>query len=263
MKIDYAARVEIGKKESNDDRVLINGNILNMSSDEGESILPAVAVVCDGCGGYDGGGIAAQAVLEKISLKNPESLVDVNYLREVLEELEQAVSEKKIEMPKYSNMCTTIAGCVFCETGLLIFHSGDSRVYRFDKWGLAKMTVDHSVVQEMVDAGQINEKEAQSNEGRNVITRCIGANCLPPELYVSNSPIESGDVFLICSDGLWDYVSEKEIETVLQSNSSLQEMADELIDEALTNGSDDNISVCLCISHKTGNQALLSNTILG
>lgn len=57
MKIDYAARVEIGKKESNDDRVLINGNILNMSSDEGESILPAVAVVCDGCGGYDGGGI--------------------------------------------------------------------------------------------------------------------------------------------------------------------------------------------------------------
>ena len=153
MKIQYAARVDIGPKETNDDRVLIDRQILDMTAGSGELSLPAVVAVCDGCGGYDGGGIAAQTVLETLSLEQPEALEDTGYLAQVLEACETAVSAKKEEMPSYSKMCTTVAGCVFLEDSTVIFHSGDSRIYRYDGWGLARMTTDHSAVREMVDMG--------------------------------------------------------------------------------------------------------------
>lgn len=246
MRIDYAARVEIGTKETNDDRVLIDGQILDMTSKDGELILPTIAVVCDGCGGYDGGGIAAQTVLEFLSYETPESLGDTNYLTQALDNCTQAVFEKKLEMPSYSKMCTTVAGCIFLNDSTILFHSGDSRVYRYDGWGLARMTVDHSAVQQMIDMGQITEEEALTSSNRNVITRCIGASCSPPEIYVSNTAIAPGEKFLLCSDGLWESVSAEQIKEILSRDIPLDRMADVLVETALNQGSDDNISVCIC-----------------
>jgi len=246
MTIDYAAKVEIGKKETNDDRVLVDGRILDMSSNAGELSLPAIAVVCDGCGGYAGGGIAAQTVLEFLSYETPESLEDTNYLAQVLDNCTQAVFEKKEEMPSYSKMCTTVAGCVFLRNSIILFHSGDSRVYRYDGWGLARMTVDHSAVQQMIDMGQITEEEALTSPNRNVITRCIGASCPPPEIYVANTAIAPGEKFLLCSDGLWESVPAQQIKEILSRDIPLNEMVDILVETALNQGSDDNISVCIC-----------------
>jgi len=246
MKIDYAARVEIGTKETNDDRVLIDGQILNTTSCDGSLILPAIAAVCDGCGGYDGGGIAAQTVLEFLSYENPKMLEDINYLAQVLEHCEQAVIEKKQEIPLYSKMCTTVVGCVFLNHSIVIFHSGDSRVYRYDGWGLAKMTVDHSAVQQMIELGKITEEEALISPNRNVITRCIGASCPPPEIYVANSAIAPGEKYLLCSDGLWESVSAEQIKEILSRDIQLAEMVDILVETALKQGCDDNISACIC-----------------
>lgn len=246
MKIDYAARVEIGTKDTNDDRVLIGGQILDTASASGVLDLPAMAVVCDGCGGYDGGGIAAQTVLEFLSYETPEALEDTGYLSRVLEHCTQMVFEKKREMPSYAKMCTTVAGCVFLKDATILFHSGDSRVYRHDRWGLARMTVDHSAVQEMIDLGQLTEEEALTSPDRNIITRCIGAPCLPPEIYVSNAAIAPGEKFLLCSDGLWESVPAKQIQEILSRDIPLDSMADALIDAALRQGSEDNISVCIC-----------------
>lgn len=246
MQIDFAARVEIGTKETNDDRVLIAEQILDMTSSSGELAIPAIAVVCDGCGGYDGGGIAAETVLKFLSYETPESLGDTNYLSQVLNNCKQAVFEKKEEMLSYSKMCTTVAGCVFLNNSIVIFHSGDSRVYRYDGWGLAKMTVDHSAVQQMIDMGQITEEEAAVSPNRNVITRCIGTSCLPPEVYISNAPIAPGEKFLLCSDGLWECVPEEQLKETLSRDIPLNEMTDILIKTALKKGSDDNISVCIC-----------------
>lgn len=257
MKIDYAARVEIGTKETNDDRVLIDGQILDMTSKEGELILPAIAVVCDGCGGYDGGGIAAQTVLEFLSYETPESLEDTNYLAQVLDNCAQAVFEKKLEMPSYSKMCTTVAGGIFLNNSIILFHSGDSRVYRYDGWGLARMTVDHSAVQQMIDMGQITEEEALTSPNRNVITRCIGVSCPPPEIYVSNAAIAPGEKFLLCSDGLWESVSAEQIKDILSRDIPLDRMADILVDTALAQGSDDNISACICAAR--GNTTVTEN----
>ena len=253
MKIDYAARVEIGTKETNDDRVLIDGQILDMTSRNGELVVPTIAVVCDGCGGYDGGGIAAQTVLEFLSYETPETLEDTNYLAQVLDNFTQAFFEKKAEMPSYSKMCTTVAGCVFLTNSIVLFHSGDSRVYRYDGWGLARMTVDHSAVQQMIDMGQITEEEALTSPNRNVITRCIGASCPPPEIYIANTAIAPGEKFLLCSDGLWESVSAEQLKEILSRDISLDKMVDILVETALNQGSNDNISVCICAARGNTN----------
>ena len=246
MKLDFAARVDIGPRETNDDRVLIDGQILNMRVHNGTIDSPAIAAVCDGCGGYSGGHIAAETVLEFLSYESPHELADVNYLSQVLSNCQQMVMEKKAELPQYSEMCTTVAGCVFLEDGVVFFHSGDSRVYRHDSWSLARMTRDHSVVQDMVDSGRITPEEALASPRRNVINRCIGISCPSPEIYVTHSPICPGEKYLLCSDGLWESVRDTEIKEILDSEMPLYQMVDTLVERAIEQGADDNISVCIC-----------------
>lgn len=252
MKIDFVARVDIGKKETNDDFVLVSGQILGRDSYSGTDVeLPAVAAVCDGCGGYAGGGIAAKTVLQTLASEMPEDLADVDYLVQVLDSCQEKVMKKKTEMPQYSKMCTTIAGCVFSDTDIIFFHSGDSRVYRCDRWGIARMTRDHSVVQNMVDLGQITQEEAKVSPRRNVINRCIGMDGTAPEIYISHVPINAEEKYLICSDGLWESVTDAEIKEILDGNMTLQQMADMLIAKALNQGADDNVSVCICAGQGT------------
>lgn len=246
MKIDFACRVEQGARKYNDDRALILSRIVDRSSFWGEGGVPALAVVCDGCGGYAGGGVAAEAVLSVLAQALPETLADPERLAEVLEAARRAVYDKKRELPQFSEMCTTVAGCVFCEDNTVIFHAGDSRVYRYDGTSLAQMTVDHSVVQSMVDAGRISVEEAHISPQRNTINRCIGVDCLPPEIYISKSPIMPGETYLICSDGFWECLRDEEIKQLLSRGGTPAEQAERLVDYALQAGSDDNISVCLC-----------------
>lgn len=246
MNLNCAARAEIGTKETNDDRVLVNGTILDMSSHSCEIDTPAIVALCDGCGGYLGGNIAAQTVLEMISHEKAQMLADPGYLAEVLNNCQQEIMDKKKAQPQYSEMCTTIAGCVFCDDITVIFHSGDSRVYRYDKWGLAKMTRDHSVVQDLIDMGEITSEEALTHPRRNVISRCLGIDGRPPEIYLSHAPINPGEKYLLCSDGLWESVSDSELQNILGKEISLDQAVNELIERALNNGSDDNISVCIC-----------------
>lgn len=244
--IQYACRVERGLRDSNDDRALMNGSLMNESSSAGEENLPLLAVVCDGCGGYAGGGIAAQTVLGVFAEREPEELLEKEYLEDTLELCRQKVYEKKAEMPQFSEMCTTVAGCLFCEDRTVIFHAGDSRVYRFDGRRAARMTVDHSMVQEMVDMGLMTPEEARVSPARSTITRCIGIDCQPPEIYVSPGGINPGETYLICSDGLWECLTPEEIRELLGGDGTLAEKADRLIARAMENGSDDNLSVCLC-----------------
>lgn len=246
MTIDIAGNVEIGRRGTNDDRAAVGGVFLDRTSYSGETELPFLAAVCDGCGGYAGGGIAAQAVIETLMSEPAEKLLDSDNLAEVLERCSRNINALKEEFPEYSSMCTTVAGCVFGENQTLVFHAGDSRVYRFDGTALVKVTKDHTNVQQMIDEGVITEDAARSMSERNVINRCIGLDCLPPEIHVSNLRIMHGEIYMICSDGLWDVLSDKTICEILSGEESLAEKADNLVYTALKNGSSDNISVCLC-----------------
>ena len=246
-KLDIACRVDIGVRDSNDDRALIHGRILNMEGFGAEAELPAAAIVCDGCGGYAGGGIAAETVLSVLRELPVEALSDPEELQAALEAAKIAVEERKSENPLFVAMCTTVAGCVFTETGTVIFHAGDSRVYRYDGYALARMTVDHSLVQELVDMGRITEEEAMVSPQRNTITRCIGAHSPPPEIRVSSAAIAPGETYLICSDGLWEYLRDDRLKELLGRGLSAGDLADKLVAEAMLAGSDDNITACVCV----------------
>ena len=246
MKLDFACRVDIGLRKTNDDRALVLNSVINQTAIHGVGEAPAVAAVCDGCGGYAGGGIAAETVLS-IFLKEFDNNTNIqDTLPKILDDAILAVRNKKKEYPHYSEMCTTVAGCVFLDDSTVIFHAGDTRVYRYDGKNLARMTIDHSVVQNMVDMGVITEAEALSNPKRNIINRCIGMECPPPEIYISHTPISPGELYLICSDGFWESATDKEIIELLSNNLPLPKMVDLLVSFAKEHGSDDNITVCLC-----------------
>ena len=246
MKIALACRVEKGRRESGDDRALLPGRILEAGSWAGEASLPCAAAVCDGCGGYAGGGLAAETALSVLEQTPPEALSSPEGLAQALERAGEAVWEKKREFPQYGRMCTTIAGCVFCPEKTLIFHAGDSRVYRYDGFSLARMTVDHSMVQRMVEQGRMTEEEALVSPQRNIISRCIGTDSPPPELYISNVPIGPGEIFLLCSDGFWECMGDRQIKRLLSGGGDLEALAERLAAAALEAGSEDNITVCLC-----------------
>lgn len=246
--LEFGCAVSKGIRDTNDDRCLMLGRIFDEDSGCGSAEIPALAVVCDGCGGYAGGGIAAATVLEVLNQSLHHSLAEPEALASALASARDAVFARKELDPSLSRMCTTIAGCLFREDGILIFHAGDSRVYRCDGYGLTRMTLDHSVVQEMVTLGRLTEEEARTNSRRNVITRCIGVDCLSPDIYVSRAPIAPGEVYLLCSDGLWEYVQEEQMLPVLATAAENPELAARtLVDLALAQGSNDNITVCLCV----------------
>lgn len=247
MKLNFACCVQIGVRETNDDRALMAGRIFDQESGSAELETPALAAVCDGCGGYAGGGIAAAAVLETLNQALPETLCDPAALRSGLDAAQEKLLAIKEQTPELYQMCTTVAGCLFAEDKTLIFHAGDSRVYRYDGFSLTRMTLDHSLVQELMGMGQMTEEEARTSPVRSVITRCLGVECLPPEIYVSHAPIAPGEIYLICSDGLWEYLEDIQIMAILATpDGNLEDTARRLVTLALEQESNDNITVCLC-----------------
>ena len=252
MSISFAARVEKGIPDSNDDRILVNNQILEQDLLHDKCELPLIAAVCDGCGGYKGGGLAAETVLKEFLSKDAVSFSDSDSLLSVFKKCNKAVTGIQEKYLSYSEMCTTIAGCVFLDEHILVFHAGDSRVYRFINSFLAKMTKDHSAVQNMIDLGQISADEAKRHPRRNVINRCFGMECALPEIYVTGTGLRQGEKFMICSDGLWEYVTDDEICSILSSELSLEQMVDKMITTALKHGSNDNISVCIISSELGG-----------
>lgn len=248
MEIQTATVVDIGTSyEKNDDRALVDTVIYNEESSIQIIKAPSAAVVCDGVGGNTGGGYAANFVLTELSGVDWAEISSSQSLITVLQHVNEKLLHEQELLPQYSRMCTTIAGVVFQNNKMLIFHSGDSRVYRYDGTYLTKMTKDHSIVQEMIDKSVISEEDAAYYGGRNQITRCLGrAASLPPEIYETRLPIQPGETVLLCSDGLWDVVPSTQIREVLSEECTLEEKARVLVLLAKEQGSVDNITVCLC-----------------
>ena len=248
VQIRTATVVDIGTTmESNDDRALVRTTIYNEAAGVQENQVPLLVAVCDGVGGYSGGGYAANLALTQLIQYDVESFGKASYLQCVLNDVNAEILRHKQTLPSFAKMCTTIAGIWFSERSMMIFHAGDSRVYRFDGRLLTRMTRDHSLVQELVDNGVINETEAAVCNERNVIRRCLGiADCPPPEIYECNVPAYDGEIYMLCSDGLWEGVSNDQIAQILAQEIPLEVKADLLVDAAKFGGSEDNISVCLC-----------------
>ena len=246
MIIEYAAKVDIGRNTANDDRLLVHDLVLDSGTSYGSVEAPNAIAVCDGCGGYIGGGYAAELVLKTLASENKTDLLNEDSLRKSIDKCQNKLIDKQKELPEYSQMCTTIAGCIIGEDRTVIFHSGDSRVYRLNKWGIAQMTLDHSFVQQLISAGKISDDEAKIHPRRNVINRCLGIDKYSPDIYIVNKPFDFGEKYIVCTDGLWEYIDDRDFESVLTNGTSLRDMTDKLVETALRNGCDDNLSVCIC-----------------
>lgn len=207
----------------------------------------AFAVVCDGMGGAAGGNIAsetaARRMADRLAAADLGSMTEES-LRYVLESAVAAanadVYDKAAEDPMLTGMGTTLVVAVVIGSMLCVAHVGDSRAYRLSGEGLTRITRDHSVVQQMVERGELTEEEARSHPQKNVITRALGVEETVAFDYV-RLPFEPGDKVLLCTDGLSNMVDDTLLETTLRQPDAVPK----LVQLALDAGGSDNVTACV------------------
>ncbi len=198
-------------------------------------------VVADGMGGHTGGEIASQVAID--SLRSVASSPSVDALVEAVHDANTAIIERTVDEPELRGMGTTICAIHRLDDDhLVIANVGDSRVYLFGGDDVHQLTDDHSLVGEMVRLGQLTEAQAAIHPKRNIVTRALGS-----ESHVTvdwwEFPVRPGDRFVLCSDGLFNEVSDAAIASTLRRLSDPNEAAADLVRQANANGGHDNVTV--------------------
>ena len=208
--------------------------------------LSCLYLVADGMGGHRAGDYASKYTVETVvdhvagtEGEDPEEL-----LGEAYRIANTQIRLKAARHREFYGMGTTLVSCTICGDMLLVANVGDSRLYNFHRGELTQVTVDHSLVEEMVRAGTLDRKLARIHPERNVITRAIGAE---DQVRVDffRVPLSECGIILMCSDGLTTMVEDEEICEILRSSRDLEEKAAVLVARANNAGGSDNISVIL------------------
>ncbi|CAO1650785.1 serine/threonine-protein phosphatase [Salinibacterium sp. NSLL150] len=199
--------------------------------------------VADGMGGHSAGDLASAAVVERLDDAITGDFLPARAVERALERATDYIG--LIAQDSELGVGTTVTGVVVTEhhesASFAVFNVGDSRVYDYENDRLVQVTRDHSVVQDLVDAGVISREEAEDHPDANIITRAVGFNATPsPDFWML--PIQRGQRLLICSDGLTREVSDVEISQIFAKHNSAEETVSELIDSALDSGGRDNIT---------------------
>lgn len=222
----------------------------NQDSFDFRSVSPSCAwsVVCDGMGGVHGGktasSIAVNVIREKIDSAFKENMND-NELSELLisavEAANTAVYQKSVDEPDLYGMGTTCELVFIRNESVFVVHVGDSRTYAIRGGKILQLTEDHSLVQELVKRGELTQEQAERHPNKNYITRALGIN---PEVRIDliESEFSYGDVILICSDGLTNFVELGDIVKTVHEKRGV-EMVDTLVELAKSGGGKDNITV--------------------
>lgn len=210
----------------------------------------AWVVVCDGMGGANGGNIASSIAVDKISeqiiLSYREGVSDnsvKNLITSAIFNANLAVHDRASADVELSGMGTTVVAAVVSRGVAHIAHAGDSRAYLITAQGIRQLTTDHSMVQEMVDNGDITEQQAKKHPQKNIITRALGVEASIQIDYCENT-FQPGDLLLICTDGLTNYVDAEQIYQ-LSKDLDANAMTDKLITLAKDSGGGDNITVAI------------------
>jgi PPM family protein phosphatase len=228
--VDQAGTSDVGRqRETNEDSLVVS---------------PPFFAVADGMGGARAGEVASQLATEAFgSAPDPERPPE-HQLTEIAKDANRRIHELANQDESRRGMGTTLTAAMVDDGEVSIGHVGDSRAYRLRDGTLEQLTKDHSLVAELERTGQISPEAAEHHPQRSIITRALGPE---PEVEVDTYtvPGRSGDVYLLCSDGLTSMVSDDEMESVLRQSGSLQQAADALIRAANQSGGKDNITVVL------------------
>lgn len=219
-----------------------------------------LVLLADGMGGHNAGEVASELAvnciidsLRGVLIPDIEETIDrLAAVEEAIEHANNEIVQVALERQECAGMGTTIVLSLFFDGTVIFAHVGDSRIYRYRDETLSQVTTDHSLVQEMVDNGYISEEEALKSASRNLITRALGiADTV--EVDVTESDCQIDDLYLLCSDGLTDLVSDEEICVIFEQHANggsfsvgaLESIATSLVSSANEKGGKDNISTVL------------------
>jgi serine/threonine protein phosphatase PrpC len=218
-----------------------------------------LVVLADGMGGYNAGEVAsgmATALLgseleRSFQVRSPAEMISGSrcfaeecFIAEIAR-ANGAIYQAARSQPQYAGMGTTLVTAVFHNNKMTVAHIGDSRLYRWRDNELTQVTRDHSLLQEQIDAGMITKEQARLSQNKNLVTKALGVD---PEVEpgIQTIPVQLGDIYLLCSDGLNDMVEDDEIGmTIGMLAANLSLCATQLIQLANDNGGRDNVSVIL------------------
>lgn len=214
-------------------------------------IPKGIFIVSDGMGGHAAGGLASKLVVEVLPMLIVQEIGDEEDLTGpdvserilgVVRDLSDRVREEGRSHPGFSEMGATVVCALIREGHALLVHMGDSRAYLFRQGRLEQQTTDHSIVQILIDNGDITPREAETHPARSQITRYVGMKGEPlPES--ASVRLRSGDRILLCSDGLTGMLPATAIETILAGHPDPENACRALVDAANRAGGRDNIAV--------------------
>ncbi len=212
---------------------------------------PPIFLVADGMGGHRAGDRASAIVVDEFTFHGRDSWVTPEWIVDSFQRAD-------IKIKAGGGGGTTVAGAAVVEQNStpywLVFNIGDSRVYRKSDGSLSQLSVDHSVVQELVESGRVAPEATRSHPDRHVITRAVGiAERLRPDYWLF--PVDEGDRLLICSDGLTADLDADQVAMIVLSIHEPQLTADELVSRALAAGGADNITAVVVDVLEVGNAA--------
>lgn len=233
---------EIGKvRKDNEDSFLAFG-------DQG------LFCVADGMGGYAGGQVASSIAIRVLEQEAPSLCVkSENQGEEPLncgQKLKNALQKANDQIfaqgrnGQYLGMGTTVTAALIRTGKLWIAHIGDSRAYLYREGQTSQLTQDHSLVNELLQQGELTEEEAQHHPRRHVLARALGVSA-SPEIDLLEVSIQNNDLLLLCTDGLYNQLSFEEISGILALKDSLRAKVKKMIDLALERGGNDNITAVL------------------
>ncbi len=200
-------------------------------------------LICDGMGGYKGGALASRMAVEIISehFKSLGAQYDARYeIKQAAMQAQKEIKKYQAENPDTNKMGTTLVLLLFHEGSFWFAHIGDSRLYLKRDGKTSQLTNDHSMVQEMVDDGLITAEQAKDHPKRNTLSRALGKDKCTPDISGPHQ-LNAGDVFMLCSDGLYKYFVLEEISEYMDKEP--QDACEIFVALANQRGGRDNITV--------------------
>ncbi len=238
--MNFCARTDTGKiRKNNEDSIFATRDKIGCFDN--------LFIVADGMGGHNAGEVASSHCILYINEYLNDNNVDLDTSGIIMDSIFSAnhkIHNKSINEQAHKGMGTTCTLATIKENKIFIGHVGDSRAYLFRKDELRQLTSDHTYVNEMVKKGLMSKEQSLVDPNRNMITRAIGVD---PTVMVdiTEESVISGDIILLCSDGLSGLVNDENIESILKEDFEITQKCDLLINKALENGGIDNISVVL------------------
>ncbi len=234
--------------------------------------LTRLCILADGMGGYNAGEIASSMAVAFIKSEmgrwlaqagRDASSKEVRRAMEIcVENANHSIFNAANSNPQYTGMGTTLVVGVFQRDRLMLGHVGDSRCYRLRRNEFQQITKDHSLLQEQIDAGIITPAQALTSLHKNLVTRAVGVED-SVAVEVNEHRVEVGDIYLMCSDGLSDMVSDAAIAAIMRGDEALERKACQLIVAANESGGRDNISVLLALATRASETRSFFYRMLG